>query len=497
MHSETGKRLVTATMSGGPGRPAWSGSPEMVHRGHAGGSTPQRSWSARRLLRCVHHVPLLLVMMLAACAPAITPPAVPTAPAHPEFMFPAIPQTLRGTQAAERVERGWLYLQSDDLRSASREFSSALRTSPTFFPARTGDGYVALARRDYRDALGAFDEALTHASGYVPALVGRGQALLALRRDGDALAAFEAALAADPSLTDVERRVEVLRFRGLQDVIDSARRAAQTGRLQEARTGYLQALDASPESPFLYRELALVERRLGDPDAALVHLRRASELDPFDDESIVAVGEILEERGDFAGAEAAYRRAAGIESSADLNARIARIVERAREAELPAEFGAILQSRQITRGELAALIGVRLAPVVRAAPERQIVLTDTRDHWAADWIAAVARAGVIEPLPNHTFEPRSQVRRVDLAAAVSRLVTLLAARDQKLQIALSERPSISDVSATHLSYPEIAVAVASGVMPLFEGRLFDVTRAVTGTEAAEAIDRIRALAAAP
>ncbi len=496
MHSETRERFVTASRSGAAYGPAWAEPFDRADTGRGAGFTLPRPWRGWRWRRCAHLAPLLMVMTLAACAPATAPPVVPTAPAHPEFMFPAIPQTLRGTRAAERVERGWLYLQSDDLRSASREFSTVLRTNPAFYPARTGDGYLALARRDYRDALEAFDEALTHEAGYVPALVGRGQTLLALRRDSDALAAFEAALAADPSLSDVERRVEVLRFRGLQDVIDAARRAAQTGRLQEARTGYLQALDASPDSPFLHRELALVERRLGDLDAALTHLHRASDLDPFDDDSLAAVGEILEGRGDFAGAEAAYRRAAEIEPSAELNARIARIVERTREATLPAEFGAILQARQITRGDLAALIGVRLAPVVRAAPERQIVLTDTRDHWAADWIAAVARAGVIEPLPNHTFEPRSQVRRVDLAAAVSRLVTLLAARDQKLQVALAERPSIADVTVTHLSYPEIAVAVASGVMPLFEGQLFDVTRAVTGAEAAEAIDRIRMLAAA-
>ena len=48
------------------------------------------------------------------------------------------------------------------------------------------------------------------------ALVGQGQALLALNRESDALAAFEAALAANPSLTDLRRRVEVLRFRTVE-----------------------------------------------------------------------------------------------------------------------------------------------------------------------------------------------------------------------------------------------------------------------------------------
>ena len=50
-----------------------------------------------------------------------------------------------------------------------------------------------------------------------------------------ALAAFERALIVDPSLTDLNRRVEVLRFRNVQDVIDAAQTAAKAGRLDDAR----------------------------------------------------------------------------------------------------------------------------------------------------------------------------------------------------------------------------------------------------------------------
>ena len=49
-------------------------------------------------------------------------------------------------------------------------------------------------------------------------------------------------------------------------------------------------------------------------------------------------------------------------------------------------------------------------------------MTDTRGYWAEPWITQVARAGVIEPFPNHTFQPRTLLRRADLATAVSRLV---------------------------------------------------------------------------
>ena len=47
----------------------------------------------------------------------------------------------------------------------------------------------------------------------------------------------------------------------------------------------------------------------------------------------------------------------------------------------------------------------------------------------------------------------------------------------------------------HLNYPDAAVAVASGVVPLFDGSRFDMARPVSGADAIAAVDRLRALAA--
>jgi len=109
-------------------------------------------------------------------------------------------------------------------------------------------------------------------------------------------------------------------------------------------------------------------------------------------------------------------------------------------------------------------------------------------------VTDVARAGVLEPFPNHTFQPQARVRRGDLAAAVSRLV-LLASRDdpERLEALTKARPKIADMSQGHLSYPAVAVAVASGVMPLLDGERFGVTRPVSGAEAIDVVGRVRDL----
>ena len=140
---------------------------------------------------------------------------------------------------------------------------------------------------------------------------------------------------------------------------------------------------------------------------------------------------------------------------------------RAELARLPAEYRAIGESPQITRGELAALVGVRLAPLLQ--PDQRIEtepITDARTDWAATWILAVTRAGVMEPFANHAFQPRTPVRRVDLAQAVERLLTRVAAFKPGPRATAweSARVQFSDLAPSHLAYPAASAAVASGVL---------------------------------
>jgi tetratricopeptide (TPR) repeat protein len=438
---------------------------------------------------------LATMALLAGCATRRTAPPLPATLVHPDFVYPQVPASLSATPGASRVDVGWRYLQLNDLKNADLEFGVALKLGPKLYPARAGQGYVALARRDYDDALKAFDSALEGDASYVSALVGKGQTLLAQDKTDLALAAFERALIADPSLSDLNRRVEVLRFRSVQDVIDAAQSASKAGRLDDARRAYERAITLSPESAFLHRELGQVERRAGNADQALGHLRRALELDPNDAAALVATGELLEMRGDVAGAEDAYRKAAAIDPGLNLTARIAAVAERAREARLPDEFRAALTTPQLTRGDLAALIGVRLEALIRRAPTRQVVVTDSQSHWAAQWITETASAGIIEPFENHTFQPRTSVRRGDLATVASRLVALIAEQNPSVRERLNQRPTVADVPPRHLQYSAVTSVVATGVMPLVDGDRFLVSRQVSGEEAVEVIDRVRVLAA--
>jgi len=450
-------------------------------------------------MRTLARLTLIGVLAFAVgCAEKIKPVAVPvvTAPRFPDFVRPAIPPDLSQLPAAANTERAWQFLQAGDTHNADREVAAALKLSAAFYPAETTGGYVQLAEKDSKAALARFDRALSHRSNYAPALAGKADALVALSRESEAIDALQAALTADPSLTDITRRIEVLRFRAVERDVTTARQAAQSGKVEDALHAYRIAIDHSPETGFLYRERGVIEREHGDADVALADFRKAISLDASDATSLVEVAQILDARNEFEAALKAYNDALALEPNERVEAKRDAMTTRAEAARLPADYRAIASAPQITRGDLAALIGVRLAPLLQATrPRDPGVMTDIRGHWAETWILAVARAGVLDPFANHTFQPRTVVRRVDFAQATTRLlakVEVVAPAQAKAWA--NARGRFTDIAPSHLAYPAASTAVAAGLMAVAPDGSFQPSRVVTGAEAIEAIERLRAMA---
>ena len=452
-----------------------------------------RAWSCRR--RWVSAAGIVWVAASLACAASITPPATPSAPAYADYIFPQPPQKGADQRLAAQHRKAWELLQSGDLKSASSEYSALLQRAPGYVPAEVGLGYVLLAQHKAKDAMARFDHAIRVAPAYAPAYAGRAEAHLAAGQRELALASFESALKIDPTLSDLGRRIEMIKFAQVRGLVAAAKRAGDEGRLEEARRGYAEAIRASPESAVLYRDLGGIETRLNAIGDAVQHLRKSVALDGGDPRAFAALGDALEKQGDLEGAVEAYQRAVTLDGSDATRRTLDRLREPASTARFPAEYRSIPQLPQVTRGDLAALLGVRLQGVL-AAPGTSgptVVATDVRDHWASTWIMAVTRSNVMEVYPNHTFQPAEAVRRVDMAQVVARVVAMAAPGVGKSFM----RPTIPDVPADHLSYPDVAVAVSSGIMGLVDGGMFRPSRALSGAEAVDVVDRLARLAKKP
>jgi tetratricopeptide (TPR) repeat protein len=283
----------------------------------------------------------------------------------------------------------------------------------------------------------------------------------------------------------------------MQEDVDVARKAAEAGRLADARAMYQRTITASPDSPFLYRELAIVEKREGNLAAALEHAQKAAAMNSTEPRNFTTIGEIYEAQSEYGKAADAYATAMTLEPNEALEAKVDDLKAKAAFATMPAEYRSIETSPTVTRAQLAALVGVRLDDLIKRAPRSNaVVITDTRTSWAAPWILSTARAGLMEVYPNHTFQPNAIVRRVDLAQTVSSALTLIAANNPRLAATLrNARGRFPDVPPGHLNFQAASAAVESGVMSATSDGTFQLSRAVTGEEAVAAVGKLLELSA--
>ena len=423
-------------------------------------------------------------LLSGACAARVP---VVTAPAYPDYPLPVVPAALEGTRAASAHGDAWSFLQAGQLDAAAQRFAGILRDTPAFHPSATGLGFVELARGEAGEAIARFDGVVAQVPAYVPARLGRAEALLLEDRVSDAIVDFNAALAADPSLTSLRQRIAELEFTALMDQVAVAREAVGARRDADARAAYEQVIAASPESAFLYVELAGVERRLGDAASALARLDRAVALDPNTLDAWMLMSELHLAGGDLDRAEQALLRADAIASGPDIARRLAELDARRRAATLPAEYAAIETAEAITRGQLAALLGVQFELLLAGqVGDRAAIITDARGHWAYSWMIDVAQAGIMPADVNYRFQPDLAVSRAELAHILVRVLRA-AGVDPVPPAAL---PLFSDLDPGHLDYPAASEVVAAGLLPPLPQNAFQPGLSVAGGEVVAALSRL-------
>lgn len=436
------------------------------------------------------YVAAALLAAAVACAPR-TPPAAPGATV---WRQPDVPRDLaaRGAETA-KYQEAWSRIRGGDVRGGERDLDALNRIAPPFYPAAASLGELRLQRREYREAAALFDQALAANRAYLPALIGLVDARLGAGDDAGALGALKALLAADPSRTEARSRLDIVALRVSQNELAQAERLRSAGQLDEAERHLTSALTATPENGPVLRALATVEFARGQLDGAAGHVRAALTLDPQDAASLALLGDILDAQGHLPDAAAAYTRAIAIDPRPAWRDRKAQLQERADAVSLPENYRAIPAAASVTRAQVAAMLGIRLAPVLQRAPARVTdVATDVRSHWAAAWILPVTRAGWMDILPNHTFQPAGIVHRADLARIVAAVLTAtLAARGKTPD---GGGKAFADVPRDHAAYRVIAIAVAAGIMSADANNRFQPAGVVSGAELIATVTRLEALA---
>lgn len=438
----------------------------------------------------------ILLTGLAAASMSCATRTPPAAPGVVAWRQPDVPGDLASRAAdVARYEQAWARIRGGDTGAGERDLNNLLKESPTFYPAVASLGELRLQRQRYREAGALFSQALVTNPAYMPALAGLADARLGAGDDPGALTALQALFDADPSRTDVRGRLDVVKLRVSQSELAEAEKARAAGQRDVAEAHLQRALDATPENVAVLRALAVAHLAKGELEDAEARARQAAALDPQDAAVLAVLGDVLEAQGRYREAGAAYARAVAVDPRPAWDERRASLQARADALALPDGYRAIAGSASVTRAQVAAIFGVRLAGALDHAPARvPEIVTDVRGHWAAAWIMPVVRAGWIDARPNHTFEPGAVVRRADLALMVAAaLQDVAAGRARDLARWRAERPVFADLARDHAAYAAAALAVSAGIMTAETNR-FVPAGVVSGAELIAIVAWLEALA---
>lgn len=432
------------------------------------------------------------VALGAATCATRTPPTV--AGGAVVWRQPDVPRMLSDRAAdVAAYDAAWSRIRSGDVRGGERALSDLVKRATGFYPATTSLGELRLQRQQFREAAALFGQALTVDPAYLPALVGLVDARLGVGDDPGALDALHALLAVDPTRADAQSRVAVIGLRVSQAELTAAETARTAGRLDEAEARLLRALAATPENGAVLRALATVALEKGAPELAERRAREAVAIDPQDAAALALLGDAQDAQGRVGEAAASYARALAIAPNPAWSARRSALQARSDVLSLPAGYQAIAGAASVTRAQVAAMLGVRLAGVLDRARVRSTeIVTDARGHWASAWILPVVRAGWMDARPNHTFEPAALVRRAELAQVVLAVLEEAArARRAPLDVAAATaRSAFADMARSHAAFRAAAMAVSAGIMDVDGSNRFQPAGMVSGRELIEVIGRL-------
>jgi len=343
-----------------------------------------------------------------------------------------------------------------------KDLDSLLKKQKTFDPALTLQGYLHLYAHDDAGARQKFQAAFAINPKNRIAAYYLAEIAFEQRDYATAASFYSQLLTLDPSLSEIDTKRERALLLAADGVLRSGVRAEAENRLADAEQAYRQALTILPKEANLHQHLAdllTLENKTAEAEA---ERKIAGELTP---------------RGADSSAASNPANAGSADTLDDLG-RWGGDVKHLHE---------IRSAESITREQLAALL-VRYFPQLMELRQTPQILTDVQNSWASSEIRTVVGLSLIDPLPNHTFEPSTIVTRGDLALTIGRLMRLLGVSPKTTQPIAAP-----DLASTSALYKEAQLVLGSGVMALQDSGSFNVSGVVSGREAvrsAETLNRI-------
>ena len=110
--------------------------------------------------------------------------------------------------------------------------------------------------------------------------------------------------------------------------------------------------------------------------------------------------------------------------------------------------------------------------------------SDAKGHWAASWIKDVMDKGIMEAMPDHTFQPDHKITRAEYAQMLLRVLVLVSNDESLYTKHFGEESSMfPDIRSDHFAYNALAVCATRGILKAEMNGEIGFNKSVSGAEA--------------
>jgi hypothetical protein len=148
--------------------------------------------------------------------------------------------------------------------------------------------------------------------------------------------------------------------------------------------------------------------------------------------------------------------------------------------------GSFRPDQSITRAELAKILAV----AYELEPSNTAAFTDIEDHWAKDYITALAANKIISGYPDGTYQPERPVTRAEMVTMLTRLLKVGLEEEEYTQ---EFTPTFSDVDKDFWAFRQIELGARLGILPGYYQSEFQPSRLASRADTAWMISTMRDL----
>ena len=378
---------------------------------------------------------------------------------------------------------GWEKLKTGKPGEAIKKFQESTVVDEKLY---VGFGYAFLAQNEVSLAKQNFEKALAINPGNWQVHFGLAAIYESVKDMSKAFLIYSKLRAKYPKNNLVKMKYENIKAAETQRSLEKARQFKQENKTDKYIDALKDAAAYSPEMTNIEIEMADFYYSQGQYAVAARHYESAVEAlpdIPKKKEILLKLADAYEKNVKYDSAIIVYNNLFELEpGNITFMNKINDLKAKFYEENLPAKFKNIFFKEDVTREDVAALIGYYFDKYLDKRPA--IIITGIGSSFARDQIIKICTLGIMKVRPDHSFDRLLVIDRASFALIINNLVKYLEEeKGYSIKLTLAEEEvEPADISSMHKDYEIIRFLVNAQMIKLDKDNNFNPMHKITTTE---------------